>query len=221
MKERDELDFIFDELDQMSEEELNREMEKILAEVEADEEVANVEAPKELYYAVSKGIEEIENARARERLSDEDKELLQYGRLYKKQLKYRKYGVLVAALILALSMGITSMGGPRRLMQRMTGWLSGREQEMVDSNDGSISNTSGWTEEEAYDEIEEKFGIRPVQLYHLPEGVMFEEFQIGDEIQGAQLFYTKDEKLSIRMHIQMGYRIGSYDFISVSSVSKP
>ena len=190
-----EIDLIYDELDQMSEEELDREMEKILAEVDADEGLANVEVPKGLFEAVSKEIQQTENQKARDNLSEEDKELLYYGKLYKRQMKKRKYFVLAAILILSLAVGITSMGGPRKLLQKVPGTLSGREQEMVDANDGSISNTTGWTEEEAYAEIEKKFGFYPVKFHYLPENVGFEEMQIYDEIQGVQLLYSKNDEI--------------------------
>ena len=204
-----EIDLIYDELDQMSEEELNREMEKILAEVDADEELANVEVPKGLFEAVSKEIQQIENQKARDNLSDEDKELLYYGKLYKRQMKKRKYLVLAAILILSLAVGMTSMGGPRKLLKKVTGTMSGREQEMVDSVDESVSPPSGWDEESAYAEIEEKFGFRPVKLDYLPKDVGFAEAQIGDEIQGAQLFYEKTGKLVVYMRIHSSNRISS------------
>lgn len=207
-----EIDLIYDELDQMSEEELNREMEKILAEVDADEELANVEVPKGLFEAVSKEIQQIENQKARDNLSEEDKELLYYGKLYKRQMKKRKYLVLAAILVLSLAVGMTSMGGPRKLLQKVTGTLSGREQEMVDANDGSISNTTGWTEEEAYAEIEKKFGFRPVKLDYLPKDVGFEEMLMEYDIQGAQLLYFKDDKVSLRIYIQTNNRTGSHGF---------
>ena len=124
---KSEIDRIFDEVGMMSEEELNREMEMILAEVDADEEVADAEPPKELYDAVSRDIQEIQNQRAREQLSEEDKQLLQYGKLYKRQKKVRKYYVLAAVLILTLAMGMTSVGGPRKMFEKISFALFGRE----------------------------------------------------------------------------------------------
>lgn len=205
-----EIDLIYDELDQMSEEELNREMEKILAEVDADEELANVEVPKGLFEAVTKEIQQIENQKARENLSEEDKELLYYGKLYKRQMKKRKYLVLAAILILSLAVGMTSMGGPRKLLQKVTGTLSGREQEMVNSEE--IIEPTNWDEESAYEEIEEKFGFRPVKLDYLPKDVGFEELQIYDEIQGIQFLYSKNDEIRLRMYIQTNNRLGSHGF---------
>ena len=201
-KNKSEMDYIYDELDMMSEEELNREMEMILAEVAEDESVADAEPPKELYEAVSKEIHELENARARERLSDEDKELLQYGKLYKKQLKSRKYFVLAAVLILTLACGMTSMGGPRKTIEWFSMMLLGRENIIVNSHNENILSPNAMDEEKAYIEIEKRFGFKTVRLNYLPEGAKFEELSIGDEIQGVQILYSKNDKIIIDMRIQ-------------------
>ena len=200
---------MFDDIDKMSEEELEKEMQEILAELEAHPESVNWEPPKDMHEKVMKEIRRREDEKARAQLSREDQELLQYGKIYKRQLKHRKYWVLAAALIMALAVGMTSVGGPERLVQMMTRGLSGREQGLIDTNDGSISNTEGWSEEEAYNDIEQRYGFRPVKLDYLPEGVSFEEMKIIDDTQGVYLVYARDDKLAVEMFIHPNHVIGS------------
>lgn len=200
---------MFDDIDKMSEEELEKEMQEILAELEAHPESVNWEPPKDMHEKVMKEIRRREDEKARAQLSKEDQELLQYGKIYKRQLKHRKYWVLAAALIMALAVGMTSVGGPERLVQMMTRGLSGREQGMINNNDGSVVEMDGWDEEEAYAQIEQLYGFRPVKLDYLPEGVFFEKVQITDGIQGIQVIYMKEDKLAIEMFIHPNHVIGS------------
>ena len=200
---------MFDDIDKMSEEELEKEMQEILAELEAHPESVNWEPPKDMHEKVMKEIRRREDEKARAQLSKEDQELLQYGKIYKRQLKHRQYWVLAAALIMALAVGMTSVGGPERLVQMMTRGLSGREQGLIDTNDGSISNTEGWSEEDAYNDIEQRYGFRPVKLDYLPEGVFFKKVAMTDDIQGIHLLYMKENKLAVEMFIHPNHIIGS------------
>ena len=200
---------MFDDIDKMSEEELEKEMQEILAELEAHPESVNWEPPKDMHEKVMRESRRREDEKARAQLSKEDQELLQYGKIYKRQLKHRKYWVLAAVMIMALAVGMTSVGGPERLVQMMTRGLSGREQGMINNNDGSVSETSGWSEEEAFAEIEKQFGIYPVRLDYLPEGVIFEEMKVVDDTQGVYLYYARKDKLAVEMFIHPNHVVGS------------
>ena len=69
---------MFDDIDKMSEEELEKEMQEILAELEAYPESMNWEPPKDMHEKVMKEIRRREDEKARAQLSKEDQELLQY-----------------------------------------------------------------------------------------------------------------------------------------------
>jgi len=203
---------MFDDIDRMSEEELEEEMQKILSELEPNPEEGEWELPEELHDKVMAEIRRREDEKARTQLSDEDRELLRYGRIYKRQMKHRKYWVLAAVLVMVLAVGMTSVGGPERFVQMMTRGLSGRAQTIVDSDDGDVSDTEGWTEEEAYTKIEEKFGFYPVKLNYLPDGVVFEEMELWEEIQEARLLYVKNDRIHIQFQIKADNRTGSQGF---------
>ena len=72
---------MFDDIDKMSEEELEKEMQEILAELEAHPESVNWEPPKDMHEKVMKEIRRREDEKARAQLSREDQELLQYGKI--------------------------------------------------------------------------------------------------------------------------------------------
>ena len=199
----------FEEIDKMTDEELFAEMKSILDEVEEDEKVKDAAVPEESFNVVFSQIREIEERRARENLSKRDKKLLEYGRRYERQLHFRKYWILAAVLVLVLAMGMTSVGGPERLIQKMTKNLSGRQQETVDVGKDNIDVIDEWSEEDAYAAIEEKYGFYPVRLDFLPEGVVFESVEINEERQDIILFYSREEELAIQYVIRPNYRDGS------------
>ena len=117
-----------------------------------------------------------------EKLTAEEKELIRLGRIYKKRKRLQKYVVLAAVLILAMAFGMTSIGGPKKVFERIKYVFSNIDQTNVDSEHEDVVRTSGLDEEEAYREIEEKFGFSPVDLDYLPNGVGFLHADFGEEI---------------------------------------
>ena len=72
------------------------------------------------------------------RLSDDEKELIRLGMVYKKRRKWNKLLVLAAAVVCALAVGVTSIGGPKRVFEKF-GWNIGdREQTNIDTDDDRI-----------------------------------------------------------------------------------
>lgn len=210
-----------DKIDKMSVEELEQEMEKILAELDEHPESVNWEPPKEIDEKIFAEIRRREDERARKQLSEEDRKLLLYGKIYKKQMKRRKYWILAAVLVMALAVGMTCVGGPEKLVQKMTRGISGREVVLVDTDDGSVSATEGLSEEEAYEEIEKRFGFYPVRMDYLPEGIVFEEMVLCEEIQEAKMIYTIKDSAALYLWIRTDNRSGSWgvDFEDVTQQS--
>ena len=64
-------------------------------------------------------------------------------------------------------------------------------------------------EEEAYEQINEKFGFYPIKLLYLPEDMVFVEGNIYEELQMAQFHYQKGNDKSISYRIYTDYRSGS------------
>lgn len=143
------------------------------------------------------------------RLSDDEKELIRLGMVYKKRRKWNKLLVLAAAVVCALAVGVTSIGGPKRVFEKF-GWNIGdREQTNIDTDDERIKEPNVVTEAEAYDKIEDVFGFRPVELVYSPDGIEFDEIIITDDAQNIYLSYIGDNQETIIYFIYPNYRTGS------------
>lgn len=117
---------------------------------------------------------------------------------------------MVAAVVCALAFGVTSMGGPERLFEKVNWTLAGREQTNIDSDSEDILQASDDEEEEVYQQVEEEFGFLPVKLTYKPKGVKLLDAQMGEEVQGINLLYGKDEKVILSCFIRPNYRTGSF-----------
>ncbi len=204
----------------LTEEELKliEETELFMQEVYSDPDVKDAKPPKDLHDKVFAEIRMRENAKRKEEfaeefaeewgMSEEEKELIRLGRIYRRRRGLRRYVAVAAVLVFVLAFGVTSMGGPKRVYEMVTSTLTGREQVNIDSDD--ISRTEGMSEEEAYQEIEEKYGFTPVELYYLPDGVEFLDVKMGEAIQGIHLLYGINEEVKIAYFIRPNYRVGSF-----------
>ena len=200
---------------QLTEEELKliEETERFMEEVYSDPEVANAPLPEGMRENIFREIRarEAEKERQKEELlTDEDKELIRLGKRYKKTRKLQRYLVLAAALVLAMALGITSMGGPEKLFEKVSWMIADRRQTNVDSDSERVKSIDNISEEEVYEKIEEEFGFSPVRINYLPEHICLLESNMGDEIQGAHIIYGTEGQVNISYHIRTNYQIGSW-----------
>lgn len=206
----------------LTEEELKliEEEELFLKEVYSDPEVATAEPPADLQKKVFAQINAIKAAKREAELAEEkrkaeearraeEQELIRLGKLYKKRKGYRKYFVLAAVLILAMLFGVTSFGEPKKVFERVIGTLTGREQVNIDSEHEDVSKTDDMSEEEAYQEIEDRFEVVSVRMNYLPEWTEFLEMTISEEIQNVNLMYGGKGKVKIILSIRPNYRTSS------------
>ena len=145
-----------------------------------------------------------------EKLTAEEKELIRLGRIYKKRKRLQKYVVLAAVLILAMAFGMTSIGGPKKVFERIKYVFSSIDQTNVDSEHEDVVRTSGLDEEEAYRKIEERFGFTPVGLGYLPKDAIFLDSTINEETQCINLVYGEDDEVLVGYFIRPNYRLSSY-----------
>ena len=95
---------------------------------------------------------------------------------------------LAAALVLAMAVGVTSLGGPERIIQMVTQMVGGREVEKINSSEDNLIIV-GEDEEKAYQEIKDEFGVDPVRIVIGPEGMTFKQLEIEKNFQLAELSY--------------------------------
>lgn len=221
--------------------ELLEEAEKIMAEVEADEEIKNIEFPKELDQKVLQRIrEEEEKRKAYEMLSEEDKEAIRIGReeMIKRELEkdtefdsnentsennivpYRRkkrawkvYLLVAVVAVMVLGIGMTSIGGSPFILEMVDAVIGQREMTRIDSqNNESTNNVHVITDEEQVEqEIEETFGIIPVKMGYLPKDTIFLKCDTDKENNRIYLFYQWENQI-IEYQIIVNYRKYSYGY---------
>ena len=160
-------------------------------------------------------------------LSEEDREALELGRkmlkagigqkdpeeLSGKKVRRKKkplkiYLALAAVIVCVLAMGITSMGGPERIVRMMTQNVGDREVEKV-STSHKIKMIESEDEEKAYQEIRNKFGTDVVKLSICLNNMKFDTMNLNEDKQIAEMYYTYNEK-TIAYFINMPYRDNSW-----------
>lgn len=188
---------------QISIEDLLREAEEIDRVIaEADMEPMPLEIKEEIKGNLMKKIDEYEKEKLYANLSEEDRKALEVGRkvleskkhfdkdnmvVYRKK-KIRMFHVLAAVLILVLAMGVTSMGGPEKVIEKVRVAIGTREVVRVDTEEENyvVENES---EEIAYQEMKEMFGVDPVRPTQWPKGAVFEISYLEEDMQTATLIY--------------------------------
>lgn len=204
-----------DQLKEILKDQLNREAKQIEEEVGLND---NVEIPNELKIRMKKALdqkirerekcsEDMKRMDAYAELSEEDQEALRLGRemlknqseekkiytMHRKKRNIRRIVALAAVLILVMAVGMTSIGGPERMLQFMKSSVGGRKVSQVDSS-GKNKVIEEEDEEKAYEKIADEFGIEPVRIIWRPTNMKFKKMELDPEIQVAELDFQYNEK---------------------------
>ena len=203
-----------DQLKEILKDQLNREAKQIEEEVGLND---NEEIPNELKSRMKNALdqkireremrsEDMKRTDAYAKLSEEDREALRIGRemlknqseekkiytMRRKKRNIRRIVALAAVLILVMAVGMTSFGGPERMLQFMKSSVGGRKVSQVDSSDKNKIIEED--EEKAYEKIAEEFGIEPVRIIWRPKGMEFIKMELDTDIQVAELDYIRDRE---------------------------
>ena len=200
---------------QLTEEELKliEETERFMEEVYSDPEVANAPLPEGMRENIFREIRAKEEERERQKealLSDEEKEYIRLGKRAKSHQRLHKYYVLAAALILAFAFGITSIGGPQKLFEKVSWMIADREQTNVDSDDERVKEIKDIGVEEIYQKIEEEFGFYPVRVNELPKEVEFLEGNVFGDTNSAHILYGIGEEVCVSYNARANYQTSSW-----------
>lgn len=199
-----------DQLKEILKDQLNKEAKQIEEEVGLND---NEEIPNELKLRMKNALdqkireremrsEDMKRTDAYAKLSEEDQEALRLGRemmknqneekniytMRRKKRNIRRIVALAAVLILVMAVGMTSFGGPERMLQFMKSSVGGREVSQVDSSDKN-KIIEEEDEEKAYEKIAKEFGIETVQFVWRPAGMKFKKMLLDTDIQLAELEY--------------------------------
>lgn len=213
-----------EKLKRLLQEDMDKDVENILEEVNSDLEIRDVVAPEVIHERLFKQIREHEAMKAEEveelnsedenthdtsELSEEQQELIRLGKIYKKKRSRRKYWVIAVAVVCALALGITSFGGAEKVFKEVKDMIAGKSQTHVDTDENRTDDVQIVSEEEAYEKIDEEFGVYPVRFLYLPEGMEFVELVIEEDLQFVQLCYENNEGEAIAYRIVTSHRTGS------------
>lgn len=204
-----------DQLKEILKDQLNKEAKQIEEEVGLND---NEEIPNELKIRMKNALdqkirerekrsEDMKRTDAYAKLSEEDLEALRLGRemlknqseekkiytMRRKKRNIRRIVALAAVLILVMAVGMTSIGGPERMLQFMKSSVGGRQISKVNSSDKN-KIIEEEDEEKAYEKIAEEFGIEPVRLIWRPKGMEFIKMELDTDIQVAELDYQYNKK---------------------------
>lgn len=189
-----------DNTEQLIQKEFHNEADSIEKDVETicADEVVTEKITDEIRSNVDKNIDQYEKERIYSLLPEEDKKALEIGRRIqrKKPGKRKKmYLSLAAALVLAMAIGVTSLGGPERVVRLIKYSLGEREVKKINSGE-EVAISQEEKEEEAYQEIKNEFGSDPVKIIARPAGMTFNRQDLDRSIQTAEMYYDYNgEKL--------------------------
>ena len=188
------------DLEEIIREELQKEAEDIRETVESSEGESLSEDRKEkIRENLQNEIQAYEKENPYEQLSQEDREALELGRQIQRERQEdeKKKGGrrvwkialnLAAALVLVSVLGITSLGGPERIVEMVRTMVGDREVVKVNSDEDNLKIAEE-REEEAYQEIKDTFGVDPVKIIKSLRGMVFSESVIDKKLQMAELYY--------------------------------
>lgn len=188
------------DLEEIIREELHKEAEETRRTVEASEtEDLSQDRKEAIRQNLKEQIDEYKKEKVYEQLSPEDREALELGRQIRREREEaqekkgrKRFGKialnLAAVLALVSVLGITSVGGPARLVEMMKRAVGEREVVQVDSNEENLKIAEE-REEEAYQKIKDAFGVDPVKIIGRPDGLRFSELEIDNTIQIAEMYY--------------------------------
>lgn len=206
-----------DQLKEILKDQLNREAKQIEEEVGLND---NEEIPNELKIRMKNALdqkireremrsEDTKRTDAYAKLSEEDREALRIGRemlknqseekkiytMRRKKRNIRRIVALAAVLILVMAVGMTSIGGPERMLQFMKSSVGGRKVSQVDSSDKN-KVIEEEDEELAYEDAEKEFGIGVVRILGKLDEMQFDKMILDRDLQVAELSYNyKDGKI--------------------------
>lgn len=169
-------------------------------------------------------------------LSEEDREALELGRkmlkaeigqndpeessgkkVRRKKRPLKMYLALAAVIVCVLAMGITSMGGPERIVRMMT-QVGDREVEYTVKGE-NVKTIENEDEEKAYQEIRDTFNTDIVKVIICLSDMTFDSMNLEKDKQVAEMYYNYKGK-TIAYIINAPYRENSLGIDFEDSVEK-
>lgn len=227
----------FEEIAKEEEESLEKDTSLVVPEGTKEAVLARLKEQMREYQREQAENEAREREEAINNLSEEDRRALELGRKMlkaevgtadtsEKKVHYRRkplkiYLALAAVIVCVLAMGITSMGGPERVVRMVRQAVGDRDVEQVDSNKTDKQNKiiEGGAEEEAYQKIRDTFDTDVVKVFVCLPDMKFDTMNLDESKQVAEMYYSYDGE-TIGYIINMPYRDSSWGVDFEDSVEK-
>lgn len=227
----------FEEIAKEEEESLEKDTSLVVPEGTKEAVLARLKEQMREYQREQAENEAREREEAINNLSEEDRRALELGRKMlkaevgtadtsEKKVHYRRkplkiYLALAAVIVCVLAMGITSMGGPERVVRMVRQAVGDRDVEQVDSNKTDKQNKiiEGEAEEEAYQKIRDTFDTDVVKVFVCLPDMKFDTMNLDEKKQVAELYYTY-QKRKIVYIVNTGYRESSWGIDIEGSIEK-
>lgn len=227
----------FEEIAKEEEESLEKDTSLVVPEGTKEAVLARLKEQMREYQREQAENEAREREEAINNLSEEDRRALELGRKMlkaevgtadtsEKKVHYRRkplkiYLALAAVIVCVLAMGITSMGGPERVVRMVRQAVGDRDVEQVDSNKTDKQNKiiEAEAEEEAYQKIRDTFDTDVVKVFVCLPDMKFDTMNLDEKKQVAELYYTY-QKRKIVYIVNTGYRESSWGIDIEDSIEK-
>ncbi|MEE0883823.1 MAG: DUF4367 domain-containing protein, partial [Faecalimonas sp.] len=183
----------------------------IMAEIEADPKMKDVKPPEGMYEELMSKIHEHERQIIYDQLSDEDKELIQLGKVYKKRRKFDRFVVALAAVIVGLWLGSVCIGDEGDVFSIVSTRFFGKDKTEINSD--NVEPILYSEEEKVIEEIQHKYGFTPVKLDYLPYDIGFVNAVFSTDMQGINMVYEMEGGTSLKYIIRPNYREASFGIV--------
>lgn len=210
----------FEEIAKEEEESLEKDTSLVVPEGTKEAVLARLKEQMREYQREQAENEAREREEAINNLSEEDRRALELGRKMlkaevgtadtsEKKVHYSRkplkiYLALAAVIVCVLAMGITSMGGPERVVRMVRQAVGDREVEK-NSTSRKIKTIASEDEEKAYQEIRDAFDTDVVKIFVCLPDMKFDTMNLDESKQVAEMYYSYDGE-TIGYIINMPYR---------------
>ena len=224
----------FEEIAKEEEESLEKDISLVVPEGTKEAVLARLKEQMREYQREQAENEAREREEAINNLSEEDRRALELGRKMlkaevgtadtsEKKVHYRRkplktYLALAAVIVCVLAMGITSMGGPERVVRMVRQAVGDRDVEYTVKGK-KVKTIENEDEEKAYQEIRDTFDTDVVKIFVCLPDMKFDTMNLDEKKQVAELYYTY-QKRKIVYIVNTGYRESSWGIDIEDSIEK-
>lgn len=168
------------------EKEIEKEIEQIEKEIENHPELNSLRVTEEMDAALFEKIREYEREQAENRTITVRK---------RPKRKIRWVAALAAVLVLALGLGMTSVGSKSYWKELLDVLMGEESARVINVEDMEKQTTEDIDEIQVYQEIDEKLGADLVWMRYKPKGMILERYSIDESIQMARIFFRYQDNL--------------------------